>query len=145
MVGGSKEKQTNAEKGGRGSKIPEILRTSFMYGPFGEMSINCINSVPSRQPLHNMAIVNPRTRIFCVVERSLWLPGNLVEIPATGAVPLRSGKLRARSSSPPPHIRCLDTLAEIKIILEEMPSLNCSRKLLTTPVSRCALLILMYM
>ena len=36
MVGGSKEKQTNAEKGGRGSKIPEILRTSFMYGPLAQ-------------------------------------------------------------------------------------------------------------
>ena len=23
----------NADKGGRGSKIPKILRTSFMYGP----------------------------------------------------------------------------------------------------------------
>ena len=30
---GSKEKQKNADKGGRGSKIPEILRTSFMNGP----------------------------------------------------------------------------------------------------------------
>ena len=24
----------NADKGGRGSKIPKILQTSFMYGPF---------------------------------------------------------------------------------------------------------------
>ena len=32
-VGGSKEKQKKADKGGRGSKIPEILRTSFMNGP----------------------------------------------------------------------------------------------------------------
>ena len=70
-----------------------------------------------------MAIENPRTRIFCVAEESSWLPDNLAGIPVTGSVPLHSGRLWARSSSPLPRIRCSDALAEINIVLAGVSSL----------------------